>query len=137
MSPALSRHLMFVEQIQKKAKCFRPSYRFWYAVVGRLDKRMALVATAIARLLPAIVVAERFPPGMPRPPDGRGAFTAVTLRDGKILILGGVIDGQTMQINPVAPTETYDPKTREFSRVADMAVPVVVPPRSCWTTDGL
>ena len=85
--------------------------------------KTALIATAIALFFPFIVAAEQVPPGMPRPPDGRGAFTAVTLRDGKILILGGVVDGQTMQINPVAPTEIYDPKTRKFSRVADMAVP--------------
>ena len=53
----------------------------------------------------------------------RSAFTAVRLKDGKVLVAGGLSGGQYPYHKVEATAEVYDPLTGRFSLTGEMSVP--------------
>jgi hypothetical protein len=83
---------------------------------------LTVITTAIA----FAALYYRVPPGLPPLPEDRSECSAITLNDGRTLIIGGFVftPGLEGQIEPaIARAEIYDPRTGSYSSAGDMAVP--------------
>src|SRR4029077_5233514 len=58
------------------------------------------------------------PPGSLTDPDGRGNHASVVLRDGRVLLIGGISN-----VAFLSSAELYDPKTGTFTATGGMAHP--------------
>src|ERR1700730_8168387 len=82
-----------------------------------------IITTAIASITFAALY-NRLPPGLPPIPEDRRDYTAITLNDGRTLIIGGFVfrPGLEGQVEPaIARAEIYDPRTKSYSPAGDMS----------------